>query len=175
MDKIGDYIIPVIVFIIIAFGLVKKVPVFDAFVQGAKEGLVSTYNISASLIGLITAVTMLKASGALDIFITLLSPVAQALNIPAQLMPLMLLRPVSGSGSTAILTQILNENGADSFCGRAAAVIAGSTETTFYAIAVYFGSVGIKNIRHTMAAALLADVASMMTAIMTVRLFFGIT
>lgn len=173
MDKIGDYIIPAIILVIIIFGFLRKVPVFDAFVQGAKEGLSSTYSISASLIGLITAVTMLKASGALDIIISLVSPIAQVLNIPAQVMPLMLLKPISGSGSTAILTQILTENGADSFCGRVAAVIAGSTETTFYAITVYFGSIGIKNIRHTMAAALLADAASMAAAIITVRLFFG--
>ncbi|MGN0517651.1 MAG: nucleoside recognition domain-containing protein [Acutalibacteraceae bacterium] len=173
MDKIGDYIIPILIFIIVAFGFIRKVPIFDTFVKGAKDGLVATYSISASLIGLVTAVTMLKSSGALDMIITFLSPLANLIKIPEQLIPLMLLKPVSGSGSTALLTQILSDNGVNSFCGRAAAVIAGSTETTFYAIAVYYGSVGVKNIRHTLAAAILADIASMITAIITVRLFFG--
>lgn len=173
MDKIGDYIIPILIFVIVAFGFIRKVPIFDTFVKGAKDGLVATYSISASLIGLVTAVTMLKSSGALDMIITFLSPLANLIKIPEQLIPLMLLKPVSGSGSTALLTQILSDNGVNSFCGRAAAVIAGSTETTFYAIAVYYGSVGVKNIRHTLAAAILADIASMITAIITVRLFFG--
>lgn len=173
MDKIGDYIIPILILVIVAFGFIRKVPIFDTFVKGAKDGLVATYSISASLIGLVTAVAMLKSSGALDMIITFLSPLANLIKIPEQLIPLILLKPVSGSGSTALLTQILSDNGVNSFCGRAAAVIAGSTETTFYAIAVYYGSVGIKNIRHTLAAAILADIASMVTAIITVRLFFG--
>lgn len=173
MDKIGDYIIPILILVIVMFGLIRRVPIFDTFVKGAKDGLTATYSISASLIGLVTAVVMLKSSGALDMIINFLSPLANLIKIPEQLIPLMLLKPVSGSGSTALLTQILSDNGVNSFCGRAAAVIAGSTETTFYAITVYYGSVGVKNIRHTLAAALLADIASMMTAIITVRLFFG--
>ncbi len=173
MDRIGDYIIPIMIFVIVIFGLIRKVPIFDAFVKGAKDGLAATYSISASLIGLVTAVTMLKSSGALDMIITAVSPLAQAVKIPAQIIPLMILKPISGSGSTAMLTEILSTNGADSFIGRVAAVMAGSTETTFYAIAVYYGAIGIKNIRHTLAAAILADLASMAAAIVTVRFFFG--
>lgn len=129
---------------IILFAFIKKVPCFDTFLEGAKQGLISTYKIAPSLIGLIVAVNMLKASGALEMLIDFIRPAAEFLGFPAEVVPLALLRPVSGSGSTAILNSILQDYGPDSFIGRAASVMAGSTETTFYAIAVYYGAVGIK-------------------------------
>lgn len=144
MEQFGGYIIPVVIAVIVLFGFIKKVPCFDCFLEGAKQGLISTYKIAPSLIGLIVAVTMLKASGALDMLIHFIEPAATLLGFPAEIMPLALLRPVSGSGSTAILNTILKDYGPDSFIGRCASVMAGSTETTFYAIAVYYGSVGIK-------------------------------
>jgi spore maturation protein B len=172
LDKIGYYMVPVMVAMILLFGLVKKVPLFDTFLQGAKEGMQSTASIAPALIGLITAVSMLKASGALDIFTAAVEPFASAVGLPAEVMPLTLLRPVSGSGSIAIVDSIFQRVGPDSFAGRVAAVMMGSTETTFYAIAVYFGAVGIKKTRHTIPAALTADMASFLISALAVRLFF---
>lgn len=172
MDKLGVYAIPAVVFLIVVFGLMRGVPVFDTFVAGAKEGFSSSISILPSLVGLMMAVAMLSASGALDILASFLSPVARLLGLPAQVMPLALIKPVSGSGATAVLVQIFQNNGTESFAGRVAAVMSGSTETTFYAIAVYFGSVGIKKTRHTIPAAITADLTAFIVSALTVKLFF---
>lgn len=172
MDKISSYILPVTIFFIIIFGFIKKVSLFDTFLSGAKEGLKSTFSIAPSLIGLITAVTMLKASGALDIFTSFISPLTNILGLPAETVPLTLLRPVSGCGSLAIIDSIFSNVGPDSFAGKVASVMMGSTETTFYTIAVYFGAVHIKNTRHAIPAALTADLFSFLMAVISVRLLF---
>ena len=173
MDKLGMYAIPATVLIIILFGLVRHVPLFDTFVLGAKEGFSSAISILPSLIGLMMAVSMLNASGALDMLSSFLAPAARLLGLPPELMPLVLIKPVSGSGATAILTQIFQSNGTESFAGRVASVMSGSTETTFYAIAVYFGSVNIKRTRHTIPAALTAELTACVVSAITVRLFFN--
>lgn len=173
MDKLGSYVLPGVVLFIVLFGFVRKVPVFDAFTAGAKEGLKSSVSILPTLIGLIMAVSMLSASGALDLLSAFLAPAAGLIGLPPQAMPLALIRPVSGSGATAVLTQIFRDYGPDSFTGRVASVMSGSTETTFYAIAVYFGAVGIKKTRHTIPAALAGDLTACIVAALTVRLFFS--
>ena len=167
MTEFGNYLIPCVIGLILVFGLVRRVPLFDTFLEGAKEGAKSTFGIIPALVGLITAVSMLKASGALDMF------TAFKIGLPPQVVPLMLLRPVSGSGSLALVDQIFSSSGVDSFAGRVAAVMMGSTETTFYAIAVYFGSVNIRKTRHTIPSALTADFTSVVIAVLTVRLLFG--
>lgn len=163
---------PAVILCIVLFGLFRNVPLFDTFVAGAKEGLRSTVSILPSLVGLIMAVSMLSASGALDLFSSALAPAARALGLPPQVMPLALIKPVSGSGSTAVLTQIFKDCGPDSFPGRVASVMSGSTETTFYAIAVYFGAVDIRKTRHTIPAALAGDLTACILSALTVRLFF---
>lgn len=172
MDKFGSYVMPAAVCIIIVFGLLRGVPVFDTFVVGAKEGIQSSISILPSLVGLIMAVTMLNASGALDLFSAFIAPAANAIGLPKQVMPLAILRPISGSGSLAVLTQIFTSNGPDSFVGRVASVMMGSTETTFYAIAVYYGSIGVKKTRHTIPAALSADFTGYLASALAVSLFF---
>ncbi|MBQ4569614.1 MAG: spore maturation protein [Ruminococcus sp.] len=166
-----EIIIPLVAVIFVLWGLVKKVGVFDSFLKGAKEGLSTAYMIAPTLIGLITAVTMLRSSGAVEALTKAITPMAQKLGFPAQIVPVALLRPISGSGSTALLISILEEFGADSFAGRIVSVMAGSTETTFYAIAVYYGSVGIKKSRHTLASGLCADFTAVVFSVLTVRLF----
>ncbi|HEX3018123.1 MAG TPA: nucleoside recognition domain-containing protein [Caproicibacter sp.] len=173
MDNYGAYAVPAVILCIVLFGFLRGVPVFDTFVAGAKEGLQSSISILPTLVGLIMAVSMLSASGALDLLSSLLAPVANALGLPQQVMPLALIKPISGSGSTAVLTQIYKDYGPDSFAGRVASVMAGSTETTFYCVAVYFGAVGIKKSRHTIPAALVGDVTALILSALTVRLFFG--
>lgn len=173
MDIIGKFMIPVTILLLVVFGFIKRLPVFDIFLQGAKGGVSSTISIMPSLIGLIVAVSMLSASGFLDVLSDFIAPLAEVLGFPKEVLPMALLRPVSGSGSIAVLNEIISANGVESFAGRVAAVMMGSTETTFYAIAVYYGSVNIKNIRHTLPAALCADFAGMVMAVLTVRFFFG--
>lgn len=171
MDRLGVYAIPATVFLIVVFGLIRHVPIFDTFLAGAKEGLSSTFAILPSLVGLMMAVAMLNASGALDMLSSFFAPVASFLGLPSQVMPLALIKPVSGSGATAILTQIYQNFGTESFIGRVASVMSGSTETTFYAIAVYYGAVNIKKTRHTIPAALTADFTAVIVSALAVRLF----
>ena len=129
MTEFGNYLIPCVIGLILVFGLVRRVPLFDTFLEGAKEGAKSTFGIIPALVGLITAVSMLKASGALDMFTAFIAPLAEKIGLPPQVVPLMLLRPVSGSGSLALVDQIFSSSGVDSFAGRVAAVMMGSTET----------------------------------------------
>lgn len=167
-----DFVMPCIIGAISLYGLIKKVPVFDAFMVGAKDGLKTVYSIAPTMIGLIVCVSMLKASGALTLLCEWMKPLCEKIGFPPELLPMTLLRPISGGGSTALLNQVLSDFGADSFIGRCASVIAGSTETTFYAITMYFGAVKIKKIRHTLFAALAADFTAAVMAIVTVSLYF---
>lgn len=170
MDKLGAYIVPPIIVGIVLFGAFRGVGLFDAFKEGAKEGIESLVSIAPSLIGLVLAVTMLNASGFLELASEFLSPVCSFLGIPSEIVPLALIRPISGSGAFAVLSDILNSQGADSIAGKTASVIAGSTETTFYAVAVYYGAAGIKKTRFTIPAAFTADIAGIIFAVLTVKL-----
>ncbi len=170
LKAISVGVIPVLFVIVLGYGLAKKVNVFECFVEGAAEGIKVTIRIIPPLVGLLAAIGMLRASGALDFLIGLLSPVTGFLGIPSEVMPLAMLRPVSGSGSLALVTDLVTRYGADSFVGRVASTMMGSTETTFYTLAVYFGSVGIKDARHTVKCALLADLAGMLASVWVWRL-----
>ncbi len=172
MVNIGFFILPLIISIIVIGGFLKKVKIFDVFLTGASEGLNSTLSLAPSLIGLIVAVSMLKSSGALDIFTSFIAPFCKFLGIPSEVVPLVLLRPVSGSGSIAILDNILKNYGADSFIGKLASIISGSTETTFYTLTVYFGSVGIKDFRHSIPSALLADLTAFIASVVALNYFY---
>ncbi len=161
---------PAFIAVVIGFGLIKKIPIFDTFLIGAQEGFKTLYSLAPTMVGLIVAVNMLKASGATDLLCNAVTPIANALGFPKEIVPMVLLRPISGGGSTALLTGIYKDFGPDSFAGMVASVLAGSTETTFYAIAVYFGSVKIKKIRHTLISALAADFTAAVMAVLTVKL-----
>ena len=167
------YLVPVLLAFVALFGLGRRVNVYDALTQGAREGLDILAGILPSLVGLLTAVYMLRASGAMDLLGSLLAPVLARLGIPPETVGLLFVRPVSGSGALAIGSELMAAYGPDSYIGRVAAVMLGSTETTFYTIAVYFGSAGIRKTRYAIPAALLADLAGFMSAAFAVRLFFG--
>ena len=157
------------------YGVLRGVDVFAAMADGAREGLRVVVSIFPPLVGLLTAVYMLRASGALDALTQLLSPLLGSLGIPAETAPLMFLRPISGSGALAVGSELIELYGADSLVGRTAAVMLGSTETTFYVIAVYFGAAGIKRTRYAVPAALCADLTGFLVSALTVRwLWFGI-
>lgn len=162
---------PIFAGIIVVFGLIKKVPAFDVFLKGAKEGVMLLYNIAPTIMGLVFAVDLLRSSGAMQAICTFIEPIADLLGFPKEVVPMFLLRPVSGSGSTALLTSIYEDFSPDSFAGKVASVMAGASETTFYAIAMYFGSIKVKKIRHTLFAALMADLTAAVMSVITVRLF----
>ena len=164
-----EFVMPAFACIVVVFGLIKKVPVFDVFISGAKEGVKLLYNIAPTIMGLVFAVDLLQSSGAIDAICALIQPTAEFLGFPKEIVPLVLLRPVSGSGSTALYKTC----GPDSFAGRTASVLAGSSETTFYAIAMYFGCIRVKKIRHTLFAAITADLTAAIMSVITVRLWFN--
>lgn len=161
ISNIGYYILPIIIFIIIVSGIINKIQIFDVFLSGALEGMKSTVSIAPSLIGLILAINMLTSSGALDIFINFISPILKFTDFPPEVISLGLIRPISGSGSIAILDNILKNYTPDSFIGKLASIMSGSTETTFYTLTVYFGAINIKSARHALICALTADFIAM--------------
>ncbi|MBU5461880.1 spore maturation protein [Lachnoclostridium sp. MSJ-17] len=167
-----ELVMPVFACVIVLFGLIRRVRVLDVFMTGAKEGIRTLYNIAPTIIGLMFAVSLLKSSGAVDVICSLIAPAAQKLGFPPEIVPMAMLRPVSGSGATALLLSVFTDCGPDSFAGRVASVLAGSSETTFYATAMYFGSVNIKNTRHTLPAALAADFTALVMSAATVKMFF---
>ena len=152
------------------YGALRGVDVFAAFADGVRDGLRVLLGIFPSLAALLTAVYMLRASGALDALTGLLSPLLGALGIPAETAPLMLIRPFSGSGALAVAGELIAAEGPDSLAGRTAAVMLGSTETTFYVIAVYFGAAGVKKTRWAIPAALCADLTGFIAASAFARL-----
>lgn len=170
---ISLYAVPVLFLLILGAGLLKKVKVYDAFVEGSSEGISTIIKILPSLIGLLTAVGVFRASGALDFLIYLVTPVASLLGIPAEAMPLALLRPVSGSASLALVSELISTYGPDSYIGRVVSTMMGSTETVFYTLAVYYGSVGIRNIKYTLIAALIADGVGVVASAWICALVFG--
>lgn len=170
---ITTLIMPITILLIVTFGFIKKVPVFDCFTDGAKDGFKTMYSIAPSLIGLIMAVGLLRASGVFDMITYFFTPIMDKIGIPPEVAPLFFLKPISGSGSLAMLNGIVTENGADSIVSKIAAVMTGSTETTFYCIAVYYGATNIKKTGFTVPCALLGDIASMAMACFAVQHWNG--
>jgi spore maturation protein B len=173
LTAISAYVLPVTILIILCAGFIRKVRIFEAFTEGASEGITTVVRILPSLVGILTAIGVFRASGALDALVGFLAPAASLLGIPAEAMPLVLMRPVSGSASLAVVSDIISKYGPDSYVGRVVCTMLGSTETIFYTLAVYYGSVGIRNIRYTLAAALIADSVSAMASAFICALIFG--
>ena len=172
LTKFSDYLIPLLLAGAALYALCRRVDVFSALTTGAGEGLSVVLRILPPLVALLTAVYMLRASGALELLTELLTPVLTFLGIPPETVGLLHIRPVSGSGALAVGSDIMQTYGPDSTIGRTAAVMLGSTETTFYTVAVYYGAAGIRRTRHTIPAALAADIAGFLAAAWTVRWMF---
>ncbi len=158
INYISTAAVPTVILLIIIYGVKEKIKVYDTFLEGAKEGLEVVINIFPTLIGIFLAVGALRASGILDIIINLIKPIITVLKVPAEIMPLAILRPISGSASMAVATDIMSKYGVDNIIGIIAGTIMGSTETTLYTIALYTSAVGIKKIRYVLVAALVADI-----------------
>jgi len=167
-----DYMIPLLMCVLSILALSKKQDVYTLLTGGAADGLKTVVQIAPALVVLLTAVQMLRASGALDALSTFLSPAFACIGIPPEVAPLLLIRPVSGSAALAVGADLIAVYGPDSHVGRCAAVILGSTETTFYALSVYFGAAGIKKTRYTVPAALIADLTGFLVGCLSVRWFF---
>ncbi|KTC88261.1 MULTISPECIES: spore maturation protein [Legionella] len=155
------------------YGALKKINVFDAFVTGAKQGFETSVSIIPYLIAMLVAIGMLRASGFFELMQAMLAPILSTLGMPSELLPLALIRPFSGSASTGVTAELIHQYGGDSFIGKTAATMMGSTETTFYVIAIYFGAVGIKRTRHAIPAGLLADLAGVIASVMICRYLFA--
>ena len=171
--NLSSLVLPVLLAAVAVYGLGKGTDVYGTLTHGAEEGLRVLLRVLPALVGLLTAVNMFRASGAMECFSALCAPLMDRLGIPPETAPLMLIRPVSGSGALAVASDLMSAHGPDSYVGRVAAVMLGSTETTFYTIAVYFGSAGIYRTRHTVPAALAADLTGFLVSALAVRLFFG--
>jgi spore maturation protein B len=172
MAAVFSLAVPAIIASVAVFALFRKVDVFQALKDGALEGLHIVYKILPALVALLTGVYMLRASGALDALSALCRPLFDLVGIPSETTPLVFIRPVSGSGALAVGSELIREYGPDSLIGRTAAVMLGSTETTFYVIAVYFGAAGIRKTRYAIPAALCADLTGFAMASLAVRLLF---
>lgn len=172
INYLSNIAMPFIIFIIIVYGLIERNKVFDTFLDGAKEGLEIVFNIFPTLIGLFVAIGALRSSGIIDAFVKLLNPILNIIQFPSEVMPLAILRPISGSGSMAIATDIIKNYGVDSRIGLIASVIMGSTETTLYTISIYTSSVGIKKTRLIIIPALIADIIGMIVSVIVCKLIF---
>ncbi len=173
LNLISLWALPVILIGILTFGLIKKVPLYEEFTEGAKEGFKVSVKIIPYLVAIIVGISMLRASGAIDILAHFMSPVLNKFNVPADVLPLMIVRSLSGSGALGIFSDIANNMGPDSYATKLAAVMVGSSETTFYVLAVYFGAVGITKIRYALIVGLLADLIGIIAAVSVCNLMFA--
>lgn len=172
MTMISALLVPLLLAATALWGVARRVDVYDALTAGAADGLKVVLKIFPALLVMMVCIYMLRASGALDAAEGLLAPILKKVGIPAETMPILLLRPVSGSGALGVGSELIQNYGPDSTIGWTAAVMLGSTETTFYTIAVYFGGLGIRRTRYAVPAAICADLAGFLAAAWAVRLFF---
>lgn len=169
INIVSNYSIPIIILFIVGYCFLEKNNVFDDFTEGVRDGVKIIYNIFPTLIGLFVAIGFMRESGLLQFIINILMPIIRIIKIPEEIVPLIIFRPVSGSAATAIATDIMKQYGVDSFIGKMASVIMGSTETTLYTIAIYTGCVKIKNTRGILLAALIGDVVGIIVSIIICR------
>lgn len=169
---ISNLIIPLLVLFIIFYGYIKKVNIYDVFIEGAKESFEMIFSLFPSLLAMILGINIFLKSNLLNIFLNFIQPILILIKIPAQILPMALIRPISGSSSLAFLNNIFMEYGPDSFLGRLASVVQGSTDTTFYIITLYFGCIGIKKIRYALWAGLCADLIGIISSILIVKFLF---
>ena len=165
--------LPTLIATLILYGWVRGVRVYDSLVEGAKQGFEVALRIIPYLVAILVVVGMFRASGGIDLFTEWLAPLTGLIGMPAEALPMALLRPLTGSGAFAIMTEAMTVHGADSLVGYMVSTFQGSTETTFYTLAVYYGSIGIRNTRHTVPACLLADTAGILGGVFIVNLMFG--
>lgn len=169
VQAISIFAIPALVLFVVTYGAIKKVKVYEVFVEGAKEGFNIGVRIIPYLVAMLVAIGVFRHGGAMDVLAALLSPVTSLIGMPVETLPMALMRPLSGSGALGVMSEIISTHGADSLIGRMVSVMMGSGETTFYVLAVYFGSVSVSRTRHAVPAGIIADVASILASVWIVN------
>jgi spore maturation protein B len=172
LTTVSIWAIPFLLLVIPLYGFFRRVPVYEAFVEGAEEGFVTAVKIIPFLVGMLVAIAVFRASGAMDLLIQAFQPLLTFIGAPGEVLPLALMRPLSGSGSLGLATELMKHYGPDSLIGRMASVMQGTTDTTFFVLTVYFGSVGIKKSRYALITGLSADVAGLLASIYICNLLF---
>ncbi len=173
IDTISIVAIPAIVLFVVIFGAIKKVKIYEAFVEGAKEGFNVGVRIIPFLVAILVAIGIFRAGGAMEILSALLAPATRLIGMPPEALPMAIIRPLSGSGSLGVMSEIFKSHGPDSLIGRMVSVMMGSSETTFYVLAVYFGSVSITRTRQAVPAGIIADLTALLASVWLVNLIFG--
>ncbi|MEC1723046.1 spore maturation protein [Schinkia azotoformans] len=173
INMISLWMIPVIIGFILLYGTIKRVPTYETFVEGGKEGIQIAFSIIPYLVGMLVAITVFRESGALDFFMNLIRPYLMAIGIPADIVPLAIIRPISGNAALGITSDLIATHGPDSFIGRLASTMQGSTDTTLYILTVYFGAVGIRKMGDALKVGLWADFIAIIMSIIVVTLVFG--
>lgn len=173
VTEISVWLIPSLIGIILVYGTYKQVPSYESFVEGGKEGFSLALSIMPFLVGMLTAIGVFRASGAMDALTHSIEPLLAAVGMPSEVVPLAILRPISGTGALGLMSDLIKTYGPDSFIGRLASVMQGSTDTTFYVITVYFGAVGVKRIGDSLKVGLLADAVGVICSVLIVTLVFG--
>ncbi|MBP2240727.1 spore maturation protein B [Cytobacillus eiseniae] len=172
ISVISLWFIPVLIAFILVYGTIKRVPTYESFVDGGKEGIKIAVSIIPFLVGMLVAISVFRASGALEYFMEFIRPALLAIGVPPDIVPLAIIRPISGSAALGITSDLIAVHGPDSFIGRLASVLQGSTDTTFYVLTVYFGAVGIRKMGDALKVGLLADLVGIIAAIVVVTLLF---
>ncbi len=173
VTTISTYIIPCFILIVLLIATYKKLPSYELFVEGGKEGIQMAFSLLPFLLGMIVSISILRSSGALEAFIEFITPFLILVGVPPEIVPLALIRPISGTAALGMTTELTQHYGPDSFIGRLAATMQGSTDTTLYILTIYFGAVGIKKMRYALKVGLLADLVGISVAIIIVTLVFG--
>ncbi|MBM7661175.1 spore maturation protein B [Bacillus mesophilus] len=173
ISTVSLWLIPLIIGFILLYGTFKKVPTYESFVEGGKDGLNIAFSIIPYLVGMLVAISIFRASGAMEYFTGLMKPFFTMIGIPVEIVPLALIRPISGTAALGLTSDIISTYGPDSFLGRLASTLQGSTDTTFYVLTVYFGAVGIKKMGDALKIGLLADLVGIIAALVVVTLVFG--
>ncbi len=173
ISTISVWLIPAVIVFILLFAAMKKVPVYESFVGGAKEGFDTAIQIIPHLVGMMVAIQMFRASGAMEWLVMLFRPLFETISVPAEILPLALLRPLTGAGSLAFMSDLTQQFGADSLISKIAATIQASTDTTMYVITVYFGAVGIRKVSYALKVGLLSDVVGVVASVMICLLVFA--
>ncbi len=172
INIISIMMIPTMITVILIHGVIKKVNIYEAFVDGASEGFKTALKIMPYLIAIFLAIGIFKGSGALELFTKIISPVTKLMGIPEEVLPLAIMRPISGSGALGMVEDIIKSYGPDSFVGRVASTMMGSAETIFYTMAVYFGAISVKNSRHTLLAGLVSHIAAVLASVAVCNYIF---
>ncbi|MBQ4114068.1 spore maturation protein [bacterium] len=172
IEKISVFILPFIILLILTVGMLKKVPVYEEFIEGAKDGIKVSINIIPYLVGLIVAISMFRASGIIDFIAGYFQPLLERMSVSIDIVPIAFTRSLSGSATLGLFSELVSKHGVDSYISKMAAIMVGSSETTFYVLSVYFGAIGIKKFKYAILTGVLADIIGIVLAILVARMFF---